>query len=119
MPYSQKPIVAIIGSETIMTLNLSQYINPKHCGAVISGGAAIVDNIVEQWAKIRNVECLVYKPNYEMFGDRALLERNEDMVNAADIAIVFWNGSHDDVLYALQYCERIGRRYICHLIIDL
>ena len=120
MPFNcTKPIVAIIGSRNITTLNLDLYIDPSHCGTIITGGATGVDNIAENWAKNNKIECLIFKPNYQVFGKRAPLIRDEDMANAADIVIAFWDGKSTGTLYTLQYCEKIDRKYICHLIIDL
>lgn len=47
MPFSSKPIVTIIGSRSITALNLSLYIDPNHCGTIITGGATGVDTIAE------------------------------------------------------------------------
>lgn len=51
MPKSQRAIVLVCGSRSIKTLNLDYYINPDHIGAVVTGGAAGVDTIAENWAK--------------------------------------------------------------------
>lgn len=119
MACSSKPIVAIIGSRSINNINLSLFIDSFHCGQIISGGANGVDTIAKNWAKANKIEYIEYKPNYKIFKNRAPLVRDEDMVNAADIIIAFWNGQSTGTLYTLRYAIKIGRPYICHLIIDL
>ena len=47
MPHNDKPIVGIIGSRDITTLNLDLFIDKNHIGEVVSGGANGVDKIVE------------------------------------------------------------------------
>ena len=119
MPFSSKPIVTIIGSRSITALNLSLYIDPNHCGTIITGGATGVDTIAENWAKANKLEYLVFKPNYNPCGKKAPLVRDEDMVKACDIVIAFWDGKSHGTAYTLKYCEEIGRKYICHLVNDL
>ncbi len=48
MPHSLKPIVGIVGSRSITDINLDLFIDPNHCGCVVSGGASGVDLLAEQ-----------------------------------------------------------------------
>ena len=104
-----KPVVAIVGSRTITALNLSQYLSPQDYAAILSGGATGVDSIVEQWAKQNKIEFVLYKPNYRIYGKRAPLVRNEEMVNAADIVVAFWDGQSSGTKYTIDYAKSIGR----------
>jgi predicted Rossmann fold nucleotide-binding protein DprA/Smf involved in DNA uptake len=42
-----KPIVGIIGSRSITTLNLDLFIDKTHVGEIVSGGANGTDKIAE------------------------------------------------------------------------
>lgn len=119
MAYSSKPIIAIIGSRSINNINLGLFTDPSHCGQIISGDANGVDTIAKNWAAANKIEYVEYKSNYKIYGNRAPLVRDEEMVNAADIIIAFWNGKSTGTLYTLRYAIKTNRPYICHLIIDL
>lgn len=84
-----KPIVCIIGSRTINNVNLDRFIDSTHVAAVVSGGASGVDTLAEKWAKKHKVEFIIERPNYKVFGRKAPLERDKDMVNESDVIIAF------------------------------
>ena len=117
MPHNiTKPIVLICGSRSIKNLQISRYIRSSSCGAIVSGGAVGVDTIADSWAKANNLETIVYKPNYKVYGKRAPLVRDEEMVEFADVVIAFWNGKSKGTLYTVNYAKKIGRKVIVHLI---
>lgn len=117
MPHNiTKPVVLICGSRSIKNLQISRYIRPESCGAIVSGGAIGVDTIAENWAKTNNIETIVYKPNYKVYGKRAPLVRDEEMVEFADVVICFWNGKSRGTKYTFDYAKKLGRKVIVHLI---
>ena len=116
MPKSQKPIVCICGSRDITDVNLSLYLNPEHIGCIVTGGARGIDTLAEYWAKANKIEWVCYLPQWQIYGKRAGLVRNEEMVQFCDIVIAFWDGKSNGTLYTLQYAKSINRPYICHLI---
>lgn len=117
MPHNiTKPIVLICGSRSIKNLQISRYIRPSSCGAIVSGGAVGVDSVADSWAKANNLETIIYKPNYKVYGKRAPLVRDEEMVEFADIVIAFWDGKSKGTLYTVNYAKKIGRKVIVHLI---
>lgn len=119
MPHNDKPIVGIIGSRDITTLNLDLFIDKNHIGEVVSGGANGVDKIVEDWAKRNKIEFIAMLPNYKLFGGRwAPLKRDEDIVNYCDLIICFWNGKSTGSKYTMNYAVKTGKRVILHIIED-
>lgn len=48
MAHSSKPIVGIIGSRSITSLNLDLFLDKSEIGEIVSGGANGVDQIAEQ-----------------------------------------------------------------------
>lgn len=111
-----KPIVAIIGSRSIKNLQIGRYIRPTSPAQIISGGANGVDSIAEYWAKSHKIDFVAFLPNYKIYGKRAPLVRDEEMVDAADVVIAFWDGVSTGTLYTIQYAYSIGRKCIVHLI---
>ena len=114
-----KPTILICGSRSIKNLNISRYIRSTSIGAVISGGAIGIDIIAERWAKSNKIEFVAYLPNYRVFGKKAPLERDKEMVDACDIVFAFWDGKSTGTLYTIQYAKSIGRKCIVHIIQDL
>ena len=89
MPHSSKPIVAICGSSNIDYIDLDKYINPSHVGEIVSGESLGIDAIARDWAFKNKIEYIEYKPNFDIWGEDAVFERDKDMIQFADIAIIF------------------------------
>lgn len=119
MSMSQKPIVCINGSRSITNINLSLFINPNHIECVVTGGARGIDTVAENWAKANNIEWVCYLPQWNIYGKRAGMLRNKDMIDFADVLISFWDGQSPGTKQAIEYAIEIGRPYICHIIQDL
>lgn len=116
MPSTSKPIVLICGSRSITDLSIGRYIHPKEVGQVVHGGAIGVDTLAEQWAKNNNIESIIFPPNYEVYGKRAPLVRDKEMVDYADLVIAFWDGQSHGTKYVIDYCKNIGRKCVVHLV---
>lgn len=114
-----KPTVLICGSRSINKLNISRYIRPTSIGAVVSGGANGIDTIAEKWAKSNKIEFIAYLPNYKIFGRRAPIERDKEMVEAVDIVFAFWDGKSKGTKFTIDYAKKINRKVIVHTIYDL
>lgn len=112
-----KQIVLICGSRGINQLNISRYVkNIDKIQKIVHGGCRGIDAIADSWAKANNIETIVYKPNYKVYGKRAPLVRDEEMVEFADVVICFWNGKSRGSKYTCDYAKKIGRKVIVHLI---
>lgn len=117
MPHNiTKPIVLICGSRSIKNLQISRYIRPESCAAIVHGAAIGVDTIADSWAKANNLETVIYKPNYKVYGKRAPLVRDEEMAEFCDVIICFWDGKSRGSKYTCDYGRKIGRKVIIHLI---
>lgn len=111
-----KPIVAIIGSRTIKSVNFNRFINKDHVAQIVSGGANGVDKLAEQWAKQNRIDFVEFKPNYKIYGKRAPLVRDEEMVDYCDAVIAFWDGKSPGTLYTLKYATKNKRPIYLHMI---
>ena len=120
MPHDiTKPVVLICGSRSIKNLQISRYIRPKSCAAIVHGAAIGVDTIADSWAKQNGIETIVYEPNYKIYGKCAPLVRDEEMVDFCDVVIAFYNGKSRGTLYTINYAKKINKKVIVHLIQDL
>lgn len=59
---------------------------------IVSGGARGADTLGERYAREHQIETLIYKPDWDRHGRRAGVLRNEDIVEAADLVLAFWDG---------------------------
>ena len=119
MPKSSKPVLCINGSRSITNINLSLFIDPEHVGCIVTGGARGIDTIAENWAKANHIEWVCYLPQWRIFGKKAGIIRNKDMVDFCDTLISFWDGKSKGTLQAIKYAQQVGRKVIVHLIEDL
>lgn len=112
-----KQIVLICGSRSINQLNISRYIkNIDKIQKIVHGGCRGVDSIADSWAKANNLEIIVYEPNYKIYGKRAPLVRDEEMVDFCDVIIAFYDGKSRGTKYTFDFAKKIGRKVIVHLI---
>lgn len=58
-------------------------------GVIISGGAIGADSLGEHWAKTHDWSLEVFLPDYDKYGRKAPLVRNQLMVDGADGLIAF------------------------------
>lgn len=114
-----KPVVCVCGSRSIDILNISRYIRPSSPGKIVSGGANGVDLIAEKWAKNHNIDFVAYLPNYKLFGKKAPLERDKDMVDFSDVVIAFWDGKSFGTAYTIRYAIKMNKKVFVHLIQNL
>ncbi len=117
MAHSSKPIVGIIGSRSITSLNLDLFLDKSEIGEIVSGGANGVDHIAEQWAKRNKIEFIAMLPNYKLLGSHwAPLKRDEDIVNYCDKIVCFWDGKSTGSKYTMDYAVKTGKEVILHII---
>jgi YspA, cpYpsA-related SLOG family len=85
---------AIIGSRNIENYDLlKQAVKGLHITAVISGGAAGVDKMAEQYAKENGLPLTILPANWNAHGKSAGMIRNAEIVKIAEQIIAIWDGS--------------------------
>lgn len=103
--------VAIVGSRDYPDLiHVRLYVRHEmHAGDVlISGGARGVDATAEAEAKRRGLDVLSIRPNYDLYGRRAPLVRNEDIVAGCDALVAFWDGKSHGTMHTVNLAKRRG-----------
>jgi len=116
MPHSSKPIVCICGSRSIDYIDLDRFITPEHCGEIVSGGALGIDTLAKNWAFKHKIEYIEFKPNYEIWGKKAPLERDKDMVLFCDVVIAFWDGKSAGTAYTFNFAKQLNKQIFIHKI---
>lgn len=105
--------ILIVGSRSISEFDLTPHI-PIEADTIISGGAAGIDTLAEQYADEHGLEKIIVRPKYSRYRRAAPLKRNEQMVDMADLVLVIWDGASKGTAYTLRYAEKRGKRV--HLI---
>ena len=100
--------LAIIGSRSIVKLDLDDYIK-EIPDTVISGGAKGIDTIAWEWALKKNIDIIVHRPNYNLHGRGAALRRNDIIIDEADKIIAFWNGSSTGTKYVIDRAKKLNK----------
>ena len=98
----------IVGSRSIKDFNLDPYV-PLDTDLIISGGANGIDTLAERYADLHKISKLILRPNYGLYGKRAPLLRNEEMVKTADVVLVVWDGKSRGTKYTEQYARRLNK----------
>lgn len=92
--------LAIVGSRTLtnkqffndkIDLALNEWIDKSQTNIthIVSGGARGADTLAEQWAKARNIETVIFKPDWNKYGKRAGYLRNVDIITNATHVLAF------------------------------
>ena len=98
--------LAIIGSRTIKSIDLSQYIS-QSVTEIVSGGAIGVDSCAARYAEKMHIPLTVFRPDYARYGKGAPLKRNAQIAGYADADLVFWDGTSRGTAQAIQCFQRL------------
>lgn len=99
---------AVIGSRTLMFLDLSEYI-PSDTTLIISGGAKGVDSLAEEYARQKGIPTQIFRPDYQRYGKKAPLIRNREIVSACDRLIALWDGQSRGTQYTIHCARSAGK----------
>ena len=100
--------LAVIGSRSIPTVNLEQYLPPR-VTEIVSGGAKGVDALAAQYAKENGLLLTEFLPDYTRYKRAAPLKRNEQIASYADAVLAFWDKRSRGTLHTISLFEREGK----------
>ena len=101
--------IAIVGSRNLIVANIAQYIPP--CDEIVSGGAKGIDTCAAEYARKNNILLTEFLPQYPRYGRAAPIIRNKEIVNYADLVIIFWDGASKGTLSVIKYAAKIGKEH--------
>lgn len=105
--------VAVVGSRTfndyiLLCKTLDQYTIKK----IVSGGAKGADSLAELYAKKKNIETIIFYPDWNKYGRAAGPIRNKLIVSASDIVIAFWDGKSKGTASSIGLAKKIKKKLI-------
>lgn len=113
--------IAVVGSRDLECVQaietaLERLLEANGEFTLVSGGAQGVDAIAEEWAKRRGLPTEIYEADWDGLGDKAGIKRNGQIVAAADVIIVFWDGVSTGTLDSIKKAKTAKkgvRVYLC------
>jgi hypothetical protein len=78
---------------------------------IISGGARGADRVAEVWAKTNSVPITVFTANWNKYGRRAGILRNNQMLDTnPDLVLAFWDGVSTGTKYTINEARKRGMK---------
>ena len=103
--------VAIVGSRGLQVEDFAPYL-PENTTEIVSGGAKGIDTYAAEYARTHSLALTEFKPDYRRFGRGAPLKRNVEIVDYADLVLVFWDGASRGSRFVIDACRRAGKNCI-------
>lgn len=100
--------VAVIGSRGLTVRELERYL-PENTTEIVSGGARGVDASAARYAREHGIPLKEFLPDYELYGKRAPLMRNLEIIDYADMLLAFWDGRSKGTMFTVQKCRKAGK----------
>lgn len=101
--------IAVVGSRGLLVSGLEKYL-PKDTDEIVSGGAKGIDSCAKRYALEHGIKLTEFLPDYERYGIRAPLVRNERIVEYSDEVIAFWDGKSRGTMHVIRVCRECGKK---------
>ena len=106
--------VAIVGSRSI-TADIPESCVPKETTEIISGAAKGIDTSARNFAREHHIFLTDILPEYDLYGKRAPLKRNDLIISLADKVLIFWDGESRGTGYVVKKCKELGKPYTLYI----
>lgn len=106
--------IAIVGSRSI-TADIPEKCIPENVTEIFSGAAKGIDTSARRFAYEHHIFLTDILPEYDLYGRRAPLIRNDLIISFADKVFIFWDGKSKGTDYTIKKCKEIGKPYIIYL----
>ena len=101
--------IAVVGSRSFENYELlEQTLDEYQIKEIVSGGAKGADTLAEWYAKNKNIPTKVFLPEYEKFGRSAPIKRNQQIIEASDQVIAFWDGKSRGTKSTIDLAKKKG-----------
>ena len=130
--------VIVAGSRSINDYQLLKEVMVKSNAAfkatqIISGHAKGVDQLGERWGKDHKIPVLVMPAKWNdldvpgavievkqgdwdgYYNSRAGVQRNEQMGDIADAAVILWDGKSNGTRHMIDYMKKLGKKVYVHI----
>ncbi len=101
-------IIGIAGSRNI-EFSIPEELMPEKIDGIISGGAKGIDTSARDYARLHRIPFTEILPEYELYGRRAPLIRNDVIIKHSDMIYIFWDGKSRGTGYVINKCNQLGK----------
>ena len=100
--------VAVVGSRSLHVRDLSLYL-PDDTTELVSGGARGVDASAREYAEEQGIPLTELLPDYALYGNKAPLKRNMEIIEYSDQVLIFWDGRSRGTYFVISQCRKRGK----------
>ena len=100
--------VAIVGSRGLR-VPIPEEAVPKNTMQIVSGAANGIDRMARAFALQHHIQLIEVLPDYERYGRRAPLMRNNSIIDYADYVIAIWDGCSRGTKYVIDRCRALNK----------
>jgi hypothetical protein len=104
--------IAVVGSRDFEDLDaVRKYVRElPNDVIIISGGARGVDTAAIEEATRIGLACKIYPADWNQYGKKAGIIRNQQIVDVADEIVAFWDGHSRGTKNTIHQAQRAGKR---------
>jgi len=104
--------LAIVGSFNFCDYNLLKTsLQSYHFNYIISGGKEGADHLAEKYAWQNNKILYIFLPDWKKYGASATSINDQEIVNACNGVLAFWDGKSAETISVLNYCQELHKPY--------
>ncbi|MBQ7005213.1 MAG: hypothetical protein IJN68_02135 [Clostridia bacterium] len=103
-------ILGIAGSRSI-EFSIPEELMPEKIDRIISGGAKGIDRSARDYALLHHIPFTEILPEYELYGRKAPLIRNDVIIKLSDMVYIFWDGKSRGSNYVINKCKETGKPF--------
>lgn len=102
--------LAIVGSRDFDNYEFLKKIIDYHpCTKIVSGGASGADALAKRYAADHGIPFKEFLPNWNAHGKSAGFIRNEQIIEASDELVAFWNSVSRGTKHSIDLAEKAGK----------
>jgi len=94
-------------------LKMNEYISTNNIdiNKILSGGAKGIDSLAKEYAVSNNIEIQELIPEWSKYGKSAGILRNKDILENADLNLIFWDGVSKGTKFNIDYCKKNNKMF--------
>ena len=81
---------------------------------VVSGGSRGADSLGENWARIRNIPVMIYKPEWDKYGKSAGPIRNKYIIERSTHVLAFPSHAGKGTQHSITLAQKTNKELVIH-----
>lgn len=103
--------LAVVGTRTFLDYKLlkSELDKYEDIEVIISGGAKGADSLAAEYAEEKNIDTMIFIPEWEKYGKAAGPKRNKKIIEECDKVIAFWDEESYGTLSSIKFAKSMSK----------